>query len=164
MIDKNGIEIKTGMIVEITGAYFKNDNALYFVTNSPGDPSWCGSDHSLKRISKAGKISKAKYSTRLWPIGAFVSDYCKRAEAQRWNKDHAEIEVKSVKDLSEVIAYFQEKADNLRAHIKREVWDFGEDSKTVKKDRAILAHYEAVAAGLREEGPDAQISQESQGR
>ena len=112
MIDKNGIEIKTGMIVEITGAYFKNDNALYFVTNSPGDPSWCGSDHSLKRISKAGKIS----------------------------------------------------ADNLRAHIKREVWDFGEDSKTVKKDRAILAHYEAVAAGLREEGPDAQISQESQGR
>ena len=146
MQDKNGIEIQTGMIVEITGAFFKNDNGLYFVQASPGDPSWCGSDHCLKRISKAGKISKAKYSTCFWPIGIFVSDRVKAAEAHQWNKDHAEIEVKSVKDLSEVIAYFQEKADNLRAHIKREVWDFGEDTECVKKDRAILAHYEAVAA------------------
>lgn len=31
MFDKNGHEIKTGDIVEITGAYFKNDNGLYFV-------------------------------------------------------------------------------------------------------------------------------------
>lgn len=62
MLDKNGIEIKTGMIVEIAGAFFKNDNGLYFVQASPGDPSWCGSDHSLKRISKSGKISTAKYS------------------------------------------------------------------------------------------------------
>ena len=146
MQDKNGIEIKSGMIVEITGAYFKNDNGLYFVENSPGDSSWCGSDHSLKRISKAGKISKAKYSTCFWPIGIFVSDRVKAAQARAWNKDHAEIEVKSVKDLSEVIAYFQEKANNLRAYIKREVWDFGEDAECVKKDRAILAHYEAVAA------------------
>ena len=29
MLDKNGIEIKTGDVVEITGAYFKNDNGLY---------------------------------------------------------------------------------------------------------------------------------------
>ena len=55
MQDKNGIEIKTGDIVKISGAYFKNDNGLYFVTASPGDPSWCGSSHSLKRISKAGR-------------------------------------------------------------------------------------------------------------
>lgn len=28
MLDKNGIEIKTGDIVRITGAYFKTDNAV----------------------------------------------------------------------------------------------------------------------------------------
>ena len=55
MQDKNGIEMKTGDIVEITGAYFKNDNGLYFIDCSPGDPNWCGSDYSLKRISKSGK-------------------------------------------------------------------------------------------------------------
>lgn len=148
MIDKNGIEITTGAIVEITGAYFKNDNGLYFVTSSPGDPSWCGSDHSLKRISKAGKISTAKYSHCFWPIGIFVSDRMKAAQARAWNKDHAEIEIKAVKDLSQVIAYFQEKADNLRAYIKREVWDFGKDVECVQKDRAILAHYEAVVGRL----------------
>lgn len=148
MLDKNGIEIKTGDIVEITGAFFKTDNGLYFVQSSPGDASWCGSDHSLHRISKAGKISKAKYSTCFWPIGIFVSDRVKAAQARTWNKDHAEIEVKSVKDLGEVIAYFQEKADSLRAYIQREVWDFGEDAECVQKDRAILAHYEAVAGRL----------------
>lgn len=148
MIDKNGTEIITGAIVEITGAYFKNDNGLYFVTSSPGDPSWCGSDHSLKRISKAGKISTAKYSHCFWPIGIFVSDRVKAAQARAWNKDHAEIEVKSVKDLSEVIAYFQERAESTRSYLKREVWDFGEESEVVKKDRAILAHYEAVVGRL----------------
>ena len=60
MLDKNGVELRTGQIVKITGAYFKNDNGLYFVTHSPGDPGWCGSNYSLTKISKAGKISKAK--------------------------------------------------------------------------------------------------------
>ena len=49
MLDKNGIEIKTGDIVEVAGAFFKNDNGLYFVEHSPGDPSWSGQDHCLKR-------------------------------------------------------------------------------------------------------------------
>ena len=31
MLDKNGMEIKTGMVVEIKDAFFKNDNGLYFV-------------------------------------------------------------------------------------------------------------------------------------
>lgn len=149
MLDKNGAEIKTGAIVKITGAYFKNDNGLYFVQASPGDPSWCGSDCSLKRISKAGKISTAKYSHCFWPIGIFVSNRVKAAEARQWNAKHAEIEVVELKNMEEVAAYFQKKADDLCAYIKREVWDFGEDAECVKKDRAILAHYEAVAAKVR---------------
>ena len=86
MLDKNGVEIRTGCIVEITGAYFKNDNGLYFVQRSPGDPSWCGRDYSLKKISKAGKISKAKYSLCFWPIVSVVSDRWKTAEANAWNR------------------------------------------------------------------------------
>ena len=34
MLDKNGMEIKTGMVVEIKDAFFKNDNGLYFVEHS----------------------------------------------------------------------------------------------------------------------------------
>ena len=149
MLDKNGVEILTGMVVEITGAYFKNDNGLWFVSNSPGDPSWCGSDYSLKKISKFGKISTAKRNICFWPISIFTNDRLKAAEGNRWNKAHAQIEVKTIQNMAEVAAYFQAKADQLRPIINREVWDFGEESEVVKKDRAILAHYEAVAASLK---------------
>lgn len=39
MTDKNNVEIKAGDIVEITGAYFKHDNAIYFVEHIPGAPA-----------------------------------------------------------------------------------------------------------------------------
>ena len=74
MLDKNGMEIKTGMVVEIKDAFFKNDNGFYFVEHSAGDPDWCGSDHSLRKISKRGKISQAKHNLCFWPIGIFISD------------------------------------------------------------------------------------------
>ena len=32
MRDRNGIEIKSGDVVRISNAYFKNDNGLYFRT------------------------------------------------------------------------------------------------------------------------------------
>ena len=28
MLDKNGVQLRTGCVVEITGAYFKNDNGF----------------------------------------------------------------------------------------------------------------------------------------
>lgn len=100
MLDKNGVEIKTGDIVEITGAFFKNDNGLYFVECSPGDPSWSGKDYCLKKISKAGKISTAKYNLCFWPILTFVSDQAKTVKAHQWNREHATIEVKEpLKDM-----------------------------------------------------------------
>ena len=37
----------------------------------------------------------------------------------------------------------------LRERIRREEWDFGEDSEVVKKDRGIMAHYLAVAEAVR---------------
>ena len=149
MLDKNGVELQAGMVVEITGAYFKNDNGFWFVENAPGDPSWYGSDCCLKKISKAGKISVAKHNICFWPISVFVSDRCKAAEADRWNKANAQIEVKAIKNMAEVVAHFEAKAEGLRETIRREEWDFGEDSEVVKNDRRIMAHYLAVAEAVR---------------
>lgn len=149
MTDKHGIEIKTGNIVEITGAYFKNDNGLYFVEHSPGDPSWCGKDYCLKKISKKGKISIAKNNLCFWPISIFTNDRSKAAEGNSWNKEHAQIEVKTIENMSEVSGYFQEEAEKLKKAIVREIWDFGEDSERVKKDKTIQSYYEAIAQKIK---------------
>ena len=148
MLDKNGVEIRTGCIVEITGAFFKNDNGLYFVQRSPGDPSWSGSDYSLKKIGKTGKISKAKYSLCFWPIMVFTNDRFKAAEAHEWNAAHAEIEVKAIKNMGEVSAYFQSKADGLNDNIRWTVYNFGDDHPEVAQLKALQAHYEAVAKSV----------------
>ena len=79
MTDKNNVEIKAGDIVEITGAYFKHDNALYFVEHIPGDPGWIGGDICLHMIGKSGKLSSAKYATAFWPLKAYVSNRVKAA-------------------------------------------------------------------------------------
>lgn len=149
MLDKNGVEIKSGDIVEITGAFFKNDNGLYFVESSPGDPSWSGTDYCLKKISKAGKISTAKYNICFWPITAFVSDRAKTAKARQWNREHAAIEVKEpLKDMGAVSAFFQSKADNLAEQINRDARLWGETSSCVERMRAAKAHYEAVVRAV----------------
>ena len=149
MKDKNGVEIRSGMIVEISGAYFKRDNGLYFVQHSPGDPGWSGKDHCMQKISKAGKISQAKYNLCFWPIGVFVNDRVKCAEAKRWNAEHAQIEVKpALSNMSEVAGYFQEKAQRYARDIDRVVWRLGEDNQFVQQNREIMKHYEAVAAAI----------------
>lgn len=145
MLDKNGVEIKTGQIVEITGAFFENDNGLYFVTRSPGDPGWCAQDHSLTKISKAGKISKAKYNIGFWPIGVFVSGRARATAARAWNKEHAQIEVKTIKNMTEVAAYFFAKADELDDLIRVMIYNFGADHPEVMRHKKLRAHYEAVA-------------------
>ena len=148
MTDKNGIEIKTGNIVRITGAYFKNDNGLYYVEHSPGDPGWCGKDHCLKKISKAGKISKATYSICFWPIMVTVSG-SKYYEAKRWNVENAQIEVMpSLSNMSEVVEHFREKVASVVCEINRLSWNFGEDCPSVLRNREIAQHYEKVAQAI----------------
>jgi len=148
MKDKNGIEIKSGMIVEISGAYFKNDNGLYYVEHSPGDPGWCGKDHCLKKISKAGKISQAKYNICFWPIMVTVNGP-KYYDAKRWNAENAQIEVKpALANMSEVAGYFREKASAMVDQIQRQAWSWGEDHPSVQRNREIMKHYEAVAMAI----------------
>ncbi len=93
MKDKNGVEIKKGDKVVITGAYFKSDNGLWRVEHAPGDPDWYGKDYSLRRLNKNGTDSKGKYNICFWPLGVFVNGYQKRMEARAHNAQHAQIEV-----------------------------------------------------------------------
>ena len=147
MTDKNGKELKTGMVVRITGAYFKADNGLYYIDSSPGDASWCGKDYSLHAITRKGEI-KQKGRICFWPLMSFVSDREKTAIANEWNGKNAQIEVVRIDNMQHIKAKFEEKAENMWIRIQREIWDWGEDSEAVKRDRAIMDHYNNVAARL----------------
>ena len=155
MTDKNNRTMKTGDVVEITGAYFKNDNGLYFVEHTPGDPNWSGRDHCLRRIKRNGELSTAKDNICFWPIHAFVNSRDKRAAANQWNQEHAEIEIKTFPHTEHIAKFFAAEADSLDATIKRYTWDFGEDCQTVKDAKETQAFYRSVADGLRAEQPAA---------
>lgn len=145
MLDKNGVELRAGQVVEITGAYFKNDNGFWFVEKAPGDPSWIGSECCLKKISKTGKVSTAKRNICFWPICVCVSDRFKSAEARRWNRDHAQIEVKVIQNMAGVAAHFEGLAEVEDERITWEARHFGEDHPEVARLRETKAHYLAVA-------------------
>lgn len=148
MLDKNGIEIKTGDVVRITGAYFKTDNALYFVEHSVGDPDWCGKDNCLLKIKRNGELSKAKNSTCYWPIMVTVSGYENRLIARVWNNDHAQIEIVEGIDKTHIAEYFKDRAQQCDKWIERYTWDFGADSNSVKEQEQYKAFYESVVARL----------------
>jgi len=92
-MDKNGKEIKTGHIVKIEGGFFKADNGTFLVKHAPGDPSWSGSDYSLRKCNKKGVESEAKYSTAFWPLMVTVNSREKYYAAKQHNKEHATIEI-----------------------------------------------------------------------
>ena len=161
MTDKNNRTMKTGDVVEITGAYFKNDNGLYFVEHTPGDPNWSGRDHCLRRIKRNGELSTAKDNICFWPISVYVNSRDNRAAANQWNREHAEIEIKTFPNTAPIAAYFADEADSLDATIKRYTWDFGEECQTVKDAKETQAFYRSVADGLRAEQPTAATEQPS---
>ena len=161
MTDKNNRPMKTGDVVEIIGAYFKNDNGLYFVEHTPGDPNWSGRDHCLRRIKRNGELSTAKDNICFWPISAFVNSRDKRAAANQWNQEHAEIEIKRFPNTAHIAKFFAAEADSLNATIKRYTWDFGEDCQTVKDAKETQAFYRSVADGLRAEQTAADLEAEN---
>ena len=151
MTDKNNRPMKTGDVVEITGAYFKNDNGLYFVEHTPGDPNWSGRDHCLRRIKRNGELSTAKDNICFWPISVYVNSRDKRAAANQWNQAHAEIEIKTFPNTAHIAKFFADEAASLDATIKRYTWDFGEDNQTVKDAKETQAFYRSISDGLRAE-------------
>lgn len=93
MVDKNGIELKTGQIVKIEGGYFKSDNGFFIVKHSPNDMNWNGSDYCLHKCSKKGIESKSKYNVSFFPLMVTVSNRDTRILAREHNKNNATIEV-----------------------------------------------------------------------
>lgn len=148
MTDKNGIEMKTGDIVEVKNAYFKNDNGIYFVDNAPGDISWCGRDYSLKKMCKNGKLSTATHNIAFWPLCAFTSNRQKNAECKAWNEQNATIEVVYNIDNAQVVEHFNQQAETMEKHITRQGWDFGEDHEVTLKSIETRNHYLSVADRL----------------
>ena len=148
MFDRNGKEIKTGDVVEISGAYFKTDNGLYFVEHSPGDPYWSGSDHSLRKCSKKGKPSTAKYSVGFWPLLVTVSDRFKRAEAWEWNKEHATVEVKEGIDRAAIADHFREELKKEQERLEWLKRRFEGEGPEADKVRERIAFLDGVVAGI----------------
>lgn len=149
MIDKNGREIRTGDVVLIEGAFFKNDNRLYFVENSPGDPNWYGGYYSLRKISKRGKISTAKYSLGSWPIHIFTTDRTKAAQGHEWNKEHATIEIVENVPTKDILLYFAELVEDAKDAAKRERDFFGENAGRCALYKQAAEHYKGVIEYLK---------------
>ena len=116
MIDKNGIRINAGDIVQITGAYFKNDNGFYYVEQDGTNPGYAADDTqvTLKKICRNGKISTTKYNIAFFPLHSYCSDPRKNAAADEWNKEHAAIEIIKNIDNSQVLAFFEDAAKKQR--------------------------------------------------
>lgn len=149
MVDKNGVEMKTGDIVRVSGAYFKNDNGLWFIERSPGDPSWCGGSYSLMKLKRNGQPSTAKYNLCSWPIAIFTNSWVKRNEAHRWNEEHAEIEVVTGMDTSALAEHFMGLAKELDPYIEREAWDWGENHPDVLRHKEARSFWASVAERLK---------------
>lgn len=151
MFDKNNKEIKTGDVVRVSGGYFKSDNGLYYVEHSPGDPSWTGSDHSLRRLNKNGALSTAKDNVRFWPIFTTTNSWEKRALAREHNKQFAEIEIIDGIDKTEIVKHFEENAKGMDWEIERAWYNYGEESECYKLPVRIKEFYLDVAKRLVEE-------------
>lgn len=147
MKDANGIELATGMIVEITGAYFKNDNALYFIDYAPGDPTWTGSDFGLHKICKNGKPSAARHNVGFWPLSYFCSDASKNAAAKKHDAKNATITVRTDIPTDQISAYFAEKAVDAKKTLD---WDrrMGHSPKVLAREEQIIEHYTMLASKL----------------
>lgn len=139
--------MKTGDIVEIKNAYFKNDNGIYFIEHSPGDASWCGSDYGLTKMCKNGKLSTSN-NLAFWPLTSFTNNRQKRLEAKAHNALYATIEIINNINASEIINYFHLKVESLEKAAIRQAWDFGEDSEIVRQTTTIIDHYKNVVERL----------------
>ena len=147
MFDKNGVEIKTGMVVRIEGAYFKNDNGLYMVEHSAGDPNWLGNYHSLTRILKSGKLSTAKNRLCSYPISIFTNDRFLRKMAMDHNVANATIEVVAFEKTEYIKEHFN---DLSKTHFEtaKEMEDRGWGSGCITDERNYAIFCKEIADRL----------------
>ena len=78
-----------------------------------------------------------------------VSSRAKGDKARRWNREHAQIELDTVKDYEAIALYFEGKAEETEAWAKRRAWDWGEDHLTVLEQKECARFYRGVAEAVR---------------
>ena len=145
--DINGIEMKTGDIVEVKNAFFKNDNGIYFIAHTPGDPTWCGNDYSLRKMCKNGKISISSKNIAFWPLSAFTNNREKNRECRKWNEANATIEVIFTIDNTAVVEHFRNEANITKKQYDRDILYYGECSQT-DTDKEIYEFYFSLVAEM----------------
>ena len=150
MRDKNGREMKTGDVVRITGAYFKNSNGYYFIDRTPGDVSWCGRDYSLRRICKDGTISRARYNLEFWPLTSYCSNNAKNIAAREHNRDHAMIEIVDNIDKTEIIMHFETEAAREEEAASYYALHFCENSELTTEARDRAEHWHNIVKRMTE--------------
>lgn len=137
-------ELVEGDVVEISGAYFKNDNGLYFVTNSTKS-GW--RDLSLHKVGKTGKVSKNGLNA--WPLRSYCSDRSKSAAADAHNAANARLTRSAVADLGGVAEYFRRELvqyEDMIAAEERRGWTVTEaERESVERLRRACARFEGVA-------------------
>jgi len=141
-------EFKTGDIVEVKNAYFKNDNGLYFVANSKGDITWCGDEYCLNKICKNGKLSTNQHNISFWPLTSFSNNRAKNAEAKKWNAEHATIE--KIENITKtfIVEYFEVRAKDSEKQVKYSIYNFGEENTHTQKAKYIAKFYQAKVEEL----------------
>lgn len=144
MKDKNNIEMRTGDIVKVSGAYTKRHNGYFLIIHTPGDCCWLGSDYCLKRLKRNGELSKGSYTTQFWPLTYFSNNRNHNAAAREHDEKNATIEVVTNINTDSITEYFKEEIKNAEDAAKHDSWNFGEDSDITKRDKARAGHYKKV--------------------
>lgn len=141
MKDRNGLEIHTGDIVKVTGAYFKRDNGTFLVTGSEEDPYWLGRGHTLIRITRNGNLSTAKDRLACWPLLVRINSLGVWCEVSRWNEEHATIEVQpTLPNMEGAKKYSRDIISDAESVCD---WEEQQGFDTAKR-RAIIAGYRKV--------------------
>lgn len=141
MKDKNGVEIRTGDIVEVAGGFFKSDNGLYFVTHSPGDAGWSGESYGLRKLKKNGELSQYKgRNIGFWPLSVTVTNIQKKYQARKWNKEHSQIEIKNNVTNKFVAQYFKDELNGRKAYGEELRREYGEQNGEYKQEMEYQKH------------------------
>ena len=148
MTDKNNIEIQTGDICEISGAYFKNDNGFWLVTAREGDPTTIGSGLTLKKIGKTGNLLESGSTVAFWPLASYCSDYRKNAAAKAHNRENAQIERVNTVPTWYAAQYFRKEAEEAAERVERMQHSIWSNAADIEKEQRIADFYAEVAARL----------------
>ena len=145
MKDKNGKELRTGLVVKVSGAYTKNNNGLFLITHSEGDACWTGNYYSLKKIKNNGEFSTAKYSTSSLPLAYYSNNSNYNITAREHDEKNLEIEVVEISDYSHISEYFRNEIENMNDQIEYSIQrGFSESADWIVEYKKRIAEYEKI--------------------